>query len=536
MRKISIFLLFFISYLIGQNYHYNENDWYIIKNPGSINAITEDDFYLYFGTDNGIFIYDKIEENFVYDFLLSRQFYSSKIYHLIYDSYRDYFWVIHSQGINYKSSISSIWIDFDMSQLGIFNYNQVLDVGVSPDFVWIETITGIYAIEPLIGRVVIDKKINFDFELISWGSSVKGRAGKDFDISKYSINGDWIIDWKFIKNKNGQKINISLYMIDSRGNIWFGTKEGYLLRGWEYSSRLDVLKIGLAFDHITSTYKDKLGNWWFGDSYFKRTGVLTNEANKMEPFVIQWNENENYWKYYFPQESISIQNSDINDILRIGNYVYFATMYGLLYLDIFHNDWYLIDHTMGLNDPAIWKIVNYNNNLLLGTASGINELSVLDHQVINTNDKYKILDKINVLDIIVSSDDFYFSTSNGLVKMSIQNNELSYLSKKTFYKISFDNNVLSGADGDLWFIKDNEEIILSDVYDYAICDKYIWINHGDKVSLLDTILNKEWEYGEIDGIPGTKIYNINCDNDWVWFSTNQGLAFYNWSEYHYNEK
>ena len=29
-----------------------------------------------------------------------------------------------------------------------------------------------------------------------------------------------------------------------------------------------------------------------------------------------------------------------------------------------------------------------------------------------------------------------------------------------------------------------------------------------------------------------KIYEVNCDENWVWFLTNKGVALYNWSRYH----
>ena len=28
------------------------------------------------------------------------------------------------------------------------------------------------------------------------------------------------------------------------------------------------------------------------------------------------------------------------------------------------------------------------------------------------------------------------------------------------------------------------------------------------------------------------IYSIDCDNNWVWFSTDNGLVLYNWAKYH----
>ena len=77
-----------------------------------------------------------------------------------------------------------------------------------------------------------------------------------------------------------------------------------------------------------------------------------------------------------------------------------------------------------------------------------------------------------------------------------------------------------------------EEYILSDVNDFDVCGSYIWNSKGNKAILLDTISLQEWEYVQADGIPGKKIYSISCDKEWVWFSTNKGVAFYNWKRYH----
>ena len=94
-----------------------------------------------------------------------------------------------------------------------------------------------------------------------------------------------------------------------------------------------------------------------------------------------------------------------------------------------------------------------------------------------------------------------------------------------------------GTDGTLWSIDemDDEKYITSNVQDFDICGLYVWSTQGNLVTLLDTITAQSWEYNREDGIPGNKIYDVNCDDDWVWFLTNKGVAFYNWSRYHNKE-
>ena len=45
--------------------------------------------------------------------------------------------------------------------------------------------------------------------------------------------------------------------------------------------------------------------------------------------------------------------------------------------------------------------------------------------------------------------------------------------------------------------------------------------------------NETIEYDNNDGISGSHINHIDCDDSWVWFSTNKGLSFYNWRQFHY---
>ena len=89
-------ILFILAGCIeAQNFRYVPDDWYILTSPGSINAITEDNFNLYFATENGVYRYNKAREDFQYDYSFSVQLEFPKITHFYFDSYRDYFWVVH---------------------------------------------------------------------------------------------------------------------------------------------------------------------------------------------------------------------------------------------------------------------------------------------------------------------------------------------------------------------------------------------------------------------------------------------------------
>ena len=59
--KISI-LFFVTSFILCQNFAYDSDDWYVVRKPGVIYSITEGPFNVYFGTENGIFLYDDLDD------------------------------------------------------------------------------------------------------------------------------------------------------------------------------------------------------------------------------------------------------------------------------------------------------------------------------------------------------------------------------------------------------------------------------------------------------------------------------------------
>jgi len=545
------FLLFIIAIglLEAQNFRYVPEDWYIITKPGAITAIAEDNFNLYFATENGVYRYDKAMEDFQYDYSFSVQLQFPNITHFYFDSYRDYFWVVHGQGISFKSSVSTIWRDMSLINSGIFSIYEIDDIGSSPEYFWIRSGDDVFPFDPFSATPENWEDAMNEIDFIQWGNSSSGIAGENLDLFWYSIEGDWDIGLgqilpngkrgHVISNKNGKKLMATMQMEDSNGNLWIGTNGGYVLKGWTQSSRLNMISFGLLSDNVTITYFDSEENWWFADSKFKRTGQFSSFNSLYQssptPFISQWNEPTNQWTYYYPDESIVIENTDVNSILRIGSTMYFGTMSGLLYLDLYNRDWNIITATNGLNDSAVWDMVEHDGSIYVATSNGINEVSIINHNVIPDRDnRFEKLTQFNIYDMEADSQNIYLASDAGLFQLSWEGTEIKTLSKRDLRKIRLEDGKIMGTDGMLWSIYgyDDEEYILSNVQNFDMCGSFLWSSSGNQITLTDTITARSWDYGMEDGIPGNKIYGVNCDESWVWFLTNKGVAFYNWSRYH----
>jgi len=545
------FLVFIKTFgiLYAQNFRYTPEDWYIITKPGAITAIAEDNFNLYFATENGVYRYDKAREDFQYDYSFSVQLEFPQIAHFYFDSYRDYFWVVHGQGVSFRSAVSTVWQDMTLLNSGIFNVYEIDDIGSSPEYFWVRSGDELFPFDPFSGAPVSREKAMLENNFIQWGNSSYGIAGKNMDLFWYSMQGDWEISLGHIlpngkrgyvfSNKNGLEVTATMRMEDSNGNIWIGTNKGYVIKGWTNSSRLTMIPISLLTDNILEAYVDVQKNWWFADSRFKRTGELSSFSSHYQsnytPFVTKWDEPNNQWTYYYPNESIVIENTDINSILRIGSTMYFGTMSGLLYHDLYNEEWNMINATNGLNDSAVWDMIEYDGSIYVATSNGINEVSIVSHHVIpKSDDRFEELIKVNIYDMEADSQSLYLASDVGLLQLSWKGTEINTLSKRILKKIRLKGKNILGTDGFLWSIsdKEEEEYILPNVQNFDMCDSFLWSSNGIQVTLTDTSTSRSWDYGKDDGIPGNKIYEVNCDENWVWFLTNKGVALYNWSRYH----
>ena len=102
IRKIILLLLLAVL-LPFSNFIYDEDDWFVIKNLGQIQSFTENNYNkIIIGTINGIFIYDKLTDELLYDIYLTRDIPSINIKNIFYDKNTDHIWVYHDEGVSFK--------------------------------------------------------------------------------------------------------------------------------------------------------------------------------------------------------------------------------------------------------------------------------------------------------------------------------------------------------------------------------------------------------------------------------------------------
>ena len=59
------------------------------------------------------------------------------------------------------------------------------------------------------------------------------------------------------------------------------------------------------------------------------------------------------------------------------------------------------------------------------------------------------------------------------------------------------------------------------------------IINNENLIILDLDSREEWIYDHNDELNNIEVFDIINDGDWVCLLTDNGLIFYNWSNYHY---
>ncbi len=542
LRKTSI-LFFMISLSICQNFAYDSDDWYVVRKPGPIYSITEGPFKVYFAAENGIFSYDDLSDSIEYDYELNQGLnYDEMIFAVHYDLYSNQIWIATDKGVFYKNPIFTTFseVSFDISSDSYNSYSisaigsvdNYIILKYGSEYVFIDSFSGSQTSVPL----------NFDSNRVSWSSCYYDYNLDDIDMSAYYAD-DWIIGFRMITDSYGNQESVIVYFEDSNMNYWFGTNQGKIIRGYKYSRKLDIYNIGPFSNSITSVANNS-ENWFLSSGRFRESGKIENfKYNKSsKPFVSIWNEYSNDWKDLNEDMFYQLNNPDVNCISNIDNrFLGIGLMDGLIIISMDdYKKHYFVEKSNGLSSESVFKIEYYDDQIFIMSEKGVSVYSLESQFVIQKN----ILSQIDmedsvVMDMAINDGVLYLSTKSGLIEYNIDKKEFVKISDIVFRQIKFDDGALYGLSDNLWIIDllSYDESILNFnsgyIRNFELSDGYMWLNSGHSMTLVNIESKEEWKYDHNDGFLDVEIFDIKNDGDWICILTNNGLIFYNWSNYHY---
>ena len=534
------YMLFFIlvSILLPNNFKYENDDWFVLSNPQSINSITSTNDEIIFCADNGIFTYNTITSSFNYDEEYLREFEDSKSVIVHYDEYRDYLWYLSDKGLNYKPRISSFWSKINFYELNLSSYRNIINIGSDYNYVYIDLGNNYIILNPITGKIIEEQDLVINIKNINWSSS-SGYDNNTLDLTIYNSFDNISVISNNLINSNGININITAIFKDKYHDLWLGTDRGEIFYCDSKMNSINKIKSIPLMTDINISYFDQNANWWFSSN----DNVIINEKISIGEeliFFSRWIEQDNEWLNYTNRNFRHIYSRDITSFVRVENWLYIGTSKGLIAYELNTNKSILFDLSKGLLSNKINEVIYFNNNIYIATNNGLNILSTFGNVLLNLD----ILNYFNnsiIYDLNLSKERFLISSEIGLFEYLFKKNEISQLTEKKYLYAFIDKNkdfILSKRNKVIRINSSSSEVLinLNQIKDICYCNNYLWINSINKAVLLNLYNNKSIIYNQSDGIIGNNINHIDCDDSWVWFSTNKGVSMYNWSKYHNNEK
>ena len=537
MKNI-IYIIILYNFIFSGNFIYNEESWYSIISPKEITSISYNRDEVFFTSTNGLFVYNKFENKFFYaDYTLSG-IDNKNLLISHYDIYRDNLWLLNSEKLQYKSDISNVWVNVYFFNLDIKHGRSIKNIGSNPNYIVLQVHNSQYIfLDPFTGRI-INNLTNSDMEseilTVKWSSVSRSSLNNNFNLYEYYIFDEWDILSNNQIMKNGKNVYITCALNQENGRNWFGTDAGELFYTEPYSKELERFSAIPNITNANVAYLDNADEWWFSDSnwLYNSSDILFNQE---VIFLSHWNEIADIWTPLYQKKYPQIISKDINVIFRLEDILYIGTNRGLLLYYINLDKWDLVTMSDGLASNDIKDIDYYNDGILyIATSMGLTTLSVDINYPIKSYEKLRNKD---IYDISFFEKDLYILSSVGLFHLNTLSGKIKQLSNRKFSKIEVSSNrvILSNNNG-LFSLKEGKPQLLTrfdKIKNFSICENYIWINTGDAAIIYNPLLNTRLRYNSSDGIAGKLIKNIDCNDSWVWFTTNQGLSFYNWSQFHY---
>ena len=229
-----------------------------------------------------------------------------------------------------------------------------------------------------------------------------------------------------------------------------------------------------------------------------------------------------------------INNSIINDIIRVDDYLLFLTLDGLLIFNLRTETWFHEKQFLGSYNKALWNVSFNNEKLYFGTESGI---IICDYKIMNNQFKiYRndiILNNSEIYDITNYNDDIYFCSNNGVFQYNYQLESVSLLDPHIYYHIKIlDSNIIV-SNNNLWQLNmPGRTLISSNVNIFDIANQKICATDLNELKIIDFDNGYEW-YVDLSKLNNKSLfYSLDCDREWLWFTNSKGISFFNWSIYY----
>lgn len=356
----SFFLFSFSSSLNAQvDSRFSTFDWTIFSKVNEITSISEGYSHIYFAGGNaGILRFNRFSKRFDIPLTRGQGFKSERVQHVYFDSVTGILWLVGNKLIENTQFLDSNWNSKSLSELGINNGNQILGIGSSENFIWLNTSLGFLKIDHISGSLLGNYPYP-DSKNINWGNiSARELQFLEINFDDYFIRENWMLTKNGAYDQSGNFRQFLSYFEDSYGNLWIGLEDGYILYGEEFSKNISILKTGICCEFPQSLVVEDNKIWLSGVS---KSNFLISIFDK-EYDLLQEILSERYQVF---------NNHNFYSSLKVENELWFGGDSQLLIYDISKDQFSEINEFDGVPIGKINSLKILDNHIWVLSSNGI---------------------------------------------------------------------------------------------------------------------------------------------------------------------
>ena len=133
-----------------------------------------------------------------------------------------------------------------------------------------------------------------------------------------------------------------------------------------------------------------------------------------------------------------------------------------------------------------------------------------------------------IYDFKIKNDELFMSGSEGLFNYNLNTNELTIIDNRIYKNIEVFDAYILASNKNLWLIDDSgRELISNRVKDFNVSENKICSTDRNEIKIINLDTKYEWLLSKNDIGKSDFIYSIDCDDEWLWFSSNLGVSYLN---------
>ena len=510
-------------------------DWVLYKGSGTITSFTEGYTFVYIGTSLGGIKRFNIYGNYFDNPISTAQGLENNTINAVhFDKKTGFLWASSPGHIQYSFSREGDWYSKTFRDIGLSKYDKVTQIGSSDSYVWLKARSSYVKLDHssgiMVGIYPVPDEIN-----ILWSS---GEYDKDYqsndNFTNFVVLDGWMLNGNELIDPIGNRKKITTVLFTQFGNVFLGSEDGVVFYGSKTMETFTPINPDIINDDVQSLQLDNYYLWIGSQNYLSSKGIskldvksleslsfnfeetinmqpssiysLASRNNEIwaggEGIILYYNEGKNFWKTL--DQSRGIPDGIIWDMCISDRYLWIGSSRGLKRLEIATHSIDLVGIEQYFNNTQVYSIENINNDVWIGSKSGLYIFSNDDPKLINAFSLQKKEELINNLfnfTIILENDNqVYVAGDMGVAKFDTQLKEWELISSSVVY----DNKM---------------------IYSMSVNDNYLFLGTRDGLSRINkrTGLIKKYRYPFIG-----QVNDLILDGNTLWIGSVNGLIKFKW--------